>query len=63
MTLLASPSIYQDLGGLKQAKEYQRRALDIQLDKLDPEHVNVLTSLNNFALIYQQLGDFEQAKE
>ena len=63
MTLLASPSIYQDLGGLKQAKEYQRRALDIQLDKVGPEHVNVSTNINNFALIYQHLGDFEQAKE
>ena len=33
------------------------------MDKLGPEHVNVATSFNNFALIYQDLGDFEQAKE
>ena len=38
-------------------------ALDIDLDKLGPEHVDVATSYNNLALIYKDLGDFEQAKE
>ena len=33
--------IYQDLGDFEQAKEYQQRALEIQLDKLGPVHVNV----------------------
>ena len=35
--------IYQDLGDLEQAKEYQQRALKIRLDKLGPEHVHVGT--------------------
>ena len=43
--------------------EYQQRALDIQLDKLGPEHVDVARSYNNLALIYKALGDFEQSKE
>ena len=55
--------IYQDLGDLEQAKEYQQRALKIRLDKLGPEHVDVGTSYNKLALIYQDLGDLEQAKE
>ena len=42
-------SIYQYLGDYEQAKEYQQRALEIQLDKLGPEHVNVATSFNNFS--------------
>ena len=49
-------SIYQYLGDFEQAKEYQQRALEIQLDKLGPEHVNIATSFNNFALIYEALG-------
>ena len=56
-------SIYQDLGDLEQAKEYQQRALKIRLYKLGPEHVNVATSYNNLALICKHLGDLEQAKE
>ena len=56
-------SIYKDLGDLKQAKEYQQRALVIRLDKLGPEHVNIATSYNNLSLIYQDLGDLEKAKE
>ena len=55
--------IYQKLGDFEQAKEYQQRALDIDLDKLGPKHVYVARSYNNLALIYQDLGDFEQAKE
>ena len=46
-------SIYKGLGDVELAKEYQQRALEIQLDKLGPEHLNVTT--NYF--------DFEQAKE
>ena len=55
--------IYQDIGDLEQAKEYQQRALNIRLDKLGPEHVDVATNYNNLADIYQDLGDLEQAKE
>ena len=55
--------IYHDLGDFEQAKDYQQRALDIQVDKLGREHVNVATSCYNLASIYQDLGDFEQAKE
>ena len=55
--------IYQDLGDLEQAKEYQQRALKIRLDKIGPEKVDVATNYKNVALIYQDLGDLEQAKE
>ena len=43
--------------------EYQQRSLAITLDKRGPEHVDVATSYNNLPLIYQDLGDLEQAKE
>ena len=56
-------SIYKGLGDVELAKEYQQRALDIQLDKLDPEHVNIATIFNNFALSYQHLVEFEEAKK
>ena len=55
-------SIYQALCDFEQAKEYQQCDLEIQLDKLGPEHVNVATSYFNLASIYRDLGDFEQAK-
>ena len=52
-------NLYQDLGDLEEAKEYQQRALKITLDKLGPEHVDVATSYINLALIYQDLGDLD----
>ena len=55
--------IYKQLGDLKQAKEYQQRALKIRLDKLGPKHVKVAKTYNNLASIYEDLGDLEQAKE
>ena len=55
--------IYQPLGDLEQAKEYQQRDLDFQLDKLGPEHVDVATSYSNLASVYIDLGDFEEVKE
>ena len=48
---------------MEQAKEYQQRALEIELDKLGPEHVNVVTSYFNLASIYRGFGDLDQAKE
>ena len=56
-------SICKDLGDLEQSKEYQQRALDIDLGKLGPKHANVAMSYNNLASIYKDLGDLEQAKE
>ena len=55
--------IYKYLGDFEQAKEYQQRALHIDLDKLGAEHVNVARSYSNLALIYQDLGDLEEARE
>ena len=37
--------------------------VEVRLDTLGPDHVNVATSYHNFALIYQDFGDFEQGKE
>ena len=56
-------NIYNHLGDIEQAKEYQERALKIRLEKLGPKHVKVATSYNNLADIYKHLGDLEQAKE
>ena len=55
--------IYQHLGDLEQAREYQQRSLAIRLEKLGPEHVDVARSYNNLASIYKDLGDFKQPKE
>ena len=55
--------VYQKLGDFEQAREYQKRALDIKLDKLGPVHVNVARSYDNLALIYEDLGDFEETKK
>ena len=37
--------------------------VEVRLDTLGPEHVTVATSYHKFALIYQDFGYFEQAKE
>ena len=55
--------IYQDLGDLEQAKEYQQRVPKIIVYKLGSEHVDVPRRCNNLALIYKDLGDLAQAKE
>ena len=46
-------SIYKGLGDVDLAKEYQQRVLEIQLDKLGPEHVNVTLNYFNLASIYR----------
>ena len=46
-------SIYKGLGDVEQAEEYPQRALEIQVDKLGPEHVNVTTNYFNLASIYR----------
>ena len=35
----------------------------MQLDKLGPVHVKVARSYNNLALMYKDLGDFEQTNK
>ena len=45
------------------AKTYFQYSLTFKLQEPGPEHVNVATSYNDLALIYQDLGDFERAKE
>ena len=54
--------VYQDLGDLEQAKEYQQRALKITLEKLGPKHADLATNYNNLTSIYKDLGDLQQAK-
>ena len=49
--------MYQALGDFKEGKEYQQRALEIQMDKLGPEHAKVVGSYHNLASIYQALCD------
>ena len=42
---------------------YPWRALDIELKKLGPEHVNVASSYGNLGSVYEELGKFEEAKQ
>jgi len=48
---------------LNRPRSFEHRALNIQLKKLGPEHVDVATTYSKLGSVYQQLGDFEQAKE
>jgi len=56
-------TVHEDLGDLKQAKQYYERALTICLQKLGPDHVDVATCQNNLGTVHRVLGDLEQAKQ
>ena len=52
-----------DLGDFAQAKEYQKRALSIELKQLGAEHISVAESYNNFSVIHNRLLDLNQAEK
>ena len=56
-------AIYQGLGQLDQAREFQEKALSIDEKTLVPLHPSLATSYNNLSLIYQDLGQLDQARE
>ncbi|MCH7676245.1 ATP-binding protein, partial [candidate division KSB1 bacterium] len=55
--------IYQDLGQLEKALEFQMKSLKIMEEILDPKHPSLATSYNNLATIYKALGQLEKALE
>ena len=46
-----------------QAKNFYKRALEIQLKELGPEHVDVASTYANLGNLHRVLGDTDQAKE
>jgi tetratricopeptide (TPR) repeat protein len=55
--------IYQDLGQLEPALEFQKKATEIYEAVLDKNHPSLATSYNNLSTIYQSLGQQEPALE
>ena len=51
------------MGDLRQAKDFNERALDVYMKKLGPKHVDVAASYNYLGLVHNQLGDLRQAKD
>jgi tetratricopeptide (TPR) repeat protein len=56
-------AIYQDLGDLGRALDFQLKALTIRKKILNPNHSDLAQSYNNISLIYQNLGDIERSLE
>jgi len=48
---------------LQQTKGYFDRALDIELKKLGPKHIDVATTYNNLGVVQREMGNLQQAKE
>ena len=55
--------VYQDLGELERAEEYHIVAMEIQKEKLGPQHVRLATTYSNLGIVYRNLGELERAKE
>jgi tetratricopeptide (TPR) repeat protein len=55
--------IYQALGQLEPALEFQKKAINILENVLDKNHPNLASSYNNLSMIYQDLGQLEPALE
>ena len=56
-------TLHRDLGDYQQAKEYYERALSIQLNKLEPDHVAVARTYHSMGTLHHDFGDYQQAKE
>ena len=55
--------VHHDLGEFLHAQQYYERNLNIQIQKLGPQHVDVASSYNNLATVLHDQGDLEKAKE
>ena len=53
----------RNLGELERAKDYHILAIEIEKEKLGPQHVRLATKYSNLGIVYQDLGDLERAKE
>ena len=47
-------TVYQDLGELERAKEYHILAIEIQKEKLGPQHVALATTYSNLGTVCQE---------
>ena len=56
-------TIYQDMGQLDRALEFQLKALAIKEAVLDKNHPSLATSYNNVSMIYQDMGQLDRALE
>ncbi|PFX12588.1 Nephrocystin-3 [Stylophora pistillata] len=56
-------SLHSDLGETDQAKDYYKRALEIRLKKVGPDHVDVAATYNNLGSLHSDLGETDQAKD
>ena len=57
------PQLALNMADLQQTKEYFERALDIQLEKLGPEHIDVASRYYNLGIEQHDMGNLQQAKE
>ena len=55
--------LHRQMSNLNQAKDCQKRVLDVYLKKLGPKQVKVAAFFDNLGLIYRQQGDLNQGKE
>ena len=55
--------MYRNLGELERAKEYHILAMEIEKEKLGPQHVRLATTYSNLGIVYQDLGELERAKD
>ena len=55
--------LHSELGETDEAKESYKRALEIQLKNLGPEHVDVAKSYNNLGVLHSDLGETDEAKD
>ena len=47
----------------ERAKEYHILAMEIEKEKLGPQHVRLATTYSNLGIVYRDLGELERAKE
>ena len=55
--------VHREFGDLEQAKEYYKRALNIRLRKLGPEHVDVKRKQNQLRNVQLALDDMQHGTE
>ena len=56
-------TIYQDMGELKKALEYQEKAMKLTEEILGDKHPDLASSYNNISTIYQDMGELKKALE
>lgn len=62
-TLLNVASAYRVFGRLEESMDYYRQVQSLYQELLEPDSMFVAGLKNNMALLYQEMGDFAQAKQ